>query len=289
MNFQQTRYLVNDSFRTLGRHKGIMALSVMIMSLTLLVLAVFLLATDNMMVMLGNAREDLKVYVYLEDGLDLETIEQHHLELLSMGAVESTVFISKAEALDEFQGQLGVNSPVLQSLETNPLPASFRVTLARTHRDVKSTEKFAAAAALMPGVEEVNYGKDFLERLSTLTRGFLYVDIVLGLIVLLSSVFIISNTVRLTILSRQKSIEILKLVGATNGFIRTPFLIEGALQGGLASVVSLALLLVIHLLVQNIIPDVTFLSWDRMLVYVVACVLLGSMGSWASLRRFLRI
>jgi cell division transport system permease protein len=203
--------------------------------------------------------------------------------------VEAIVFISKDEAMKEFEKELGEDQSILESLEVNPLPASFSVTLKEGHKDQAHVQAFAERAAAMAGVEEVNYGKDFLERFSLIARVFLYVDVVLGFIVILSSVFIISNTVRLTILSRQKSIEILKLVGATNRFITTPFIIEGACQGGLASLISLGLLSVIYLVVSRTLPDVAFLDAGKMSLYVVTCILLGSLGSYAAMRRFLKL
>ena len=115
------------------------------------------------------------------------------------------------------------------------------------------------------------------------------VDAVLGIIVVLSSVFIISNTVRLTILSRRSSIEILKLVGATNRFITTPFIIEGAFQGGLASIVSLGFLAIIFVLIRKMLPDLGFLPPEKIALYITTCILIGSLGSYAALRRFLRL
>jgi cell division transport system permease protein len=197
--------------------------------------------------------------------------------------------VSKAEAMQEFEEELGEDQYILESLESNPLPASFRIVLQEGYRDKTSIQSFAEQAARISGVEEVNYGKEFIERFSLIARVFLYVDVVLGIIVIVSSVFIISNTVRLTILSRQRSIEVLRLVGATNRFITTPFIIEGAFQGGLASLVSLALLTGIYLVVVKALPDVAFLGAGTISLYIVTCILLGSIGSYAALRRFLKL
>jgi cell division transport system permease protein len=289
MNLQQAGYLVGESFRTLGRHKGVMMLSIVIMSLSLLVLAVFLLATDNILTLLAETRRELKVYVYLEDGLTSAQIEEKSAHVLAIDGVETSIFISKGEAMQEFRAELGEEASVLESLESNPLPASFKISLKPDHQNREGAEAVALAAGQIEGVEEVNYGRDFLERFSLLARVFAYIDVVLGVIVLLSSVFIISNTVRLTILSRRSSIEILKLVGATNRFITTPFLIEGAFQGGVASVLSLGLLTVIFILIKKMLPDMAFLPPEKIVVYVLTCILLGSVGSYAALRRFLHL
>jgi len=289
MNIQQGSYLVQESFRTMARHKGVMFLSIVIMSLTLLVLAVFLLATDNVLLLLNDAKQELKIYAYLEEDIPSQTVQQYHTQLLSMNEVQSIIYVSKAEALEEFKKDVGEAEFMLEPLDANPLPASFRIVLKPEHRDQPTIEGFVTNVGALPGIEEVAYGREFVEQFSLITKGFFYVDVVLGLIVLLSSVFVISYTVRLTILSRRESINILKLVGATNRFITTPFIIEGAFQTGLAALVSLSLLLAVYLLVEGSIPGLVFLGLDKMLTYVVICVLLGSLGSYVSLRRFLRL
>lgn len=289
MNIQQGKYLVGESFRTLHHHKGIVTLSVLIMSLTLLVLSVFLLVTENMMRVVDNARDELVVYVYLHDGIAPYTVEQHHKKLLAMPEISEIHFISKDQALQEFRTELGDEAHILESLEANPLPASFRLTLKDEYRNPGDIEAFADKASALGSVEEVSYGKEFFDRFAALARIFVIIDIALGIIVVLSAIFVISNTVRLTILTRKKTIEILKLVGATNAFIRTPFVIEGAFQGGLAGALSLLLLFGVHTVVRNLIPGLTFLSTDTAVLYVLTCTLLGSVGSYMSLGRFLKL
>lgn len=271
------------------RHRGAVFLSVAIMSLSLLVLAVFLLATDNVVQLLDRTRSDFYVYVYLEDGLSQKAIEENHKRLLAMSEVESTEFVSKADALDEFRAELGDQQYMLESLQSNPLPASFRVTLRKPYRSQDGTAAFAASAATIPGVEDVSYGRDFIERFSLVARLFLYIDVALGMIVILSAVFIISNTVRLTVMTRRRTIEILKLVGATNRFITTPFIMEGAFQGGLAALVSLVLLAGVFFLFRRFVPDLSFLGTDRIVAYIATCIALGSIGSYTALRRFLKL
>jgi cell division transport system permease protein len=289
MRSQQTAYLVSEAFRTVGRHKGVTALSIVIMSLTLLVLAVFLLATDNVLTFLDRARREMTVFVYIRDDVPQRLIDDEYNRLLRMPEVEAAQFITKEQAMREFREELGDERSVLEVLETNPLPASFRVTLKGPYRTQEAIERFAGAMRNGVIVEEVSYGKEFIEQFSAVSRGFLYVDLVLGVIVVLSAVFIISNTVKLTILSRQKTIEVLKYVGATNRFIVTPFLIEGAFQAGVSSLLSLSLLFGIYALTKRLLPDLAFLDPEKILLYIVTCVFLGSIGSLASLRRHLRI
>ncbi|MEJ2719829.1 MAG: permease-like cell division protein FtsX [bacterium] len=289
MKFNQGTYLAREAFSTLGRHKGVTLLSVMIMGLSLLVLAAFLLATDNVFTFFDRTKQEMKVFVYLDDGLAPTVVEDYYRLLMSMDEVEAIEYISKDQAMTEFKEELGEDGAVLDVLESNPLPASYRVTLKPQYREKEQIERFAGVVGAMNAVEEVNYGKDFIDQFSSIMQAFLYVDLVLGLIVIVSSIFIVANTVRLTILSRQKSIEVLKLVGATNRFITTPFVIEGAVQGGLAAVFSLALLLVIYLVLKGMLPDLAFLGPNKIGLYAVTCILLGAVGSFASLRRHLKL
>ncbi|MGD8414546.1 MAG: permease-like cell division protein FtsX [Candidatus Latescibacterota bacterium] len=283
-------YLVNEAFRTIQRHKGVTTISVIIMSLSLLMLAVFLLATDNLLKVIGQTEQEMRVYVYLKDSVQEQQIQTLHRKLLSMDEAATVVFVSREEALDEFRGDLPEeDAELLDALETNPLPNSFWINLKNEYRDKVSLEHFAGQVSQLGGVEEVRYGKDFVDKFSRIIRGVYYVDAIVGFIVILSAIFIISNAVRLTVISRRKNIEILKLVGATNRFITTPFIIEGALQGGIAAVVSLALLFALTLASRRVVPDLSFFSADKTAVYLLTCVLIGSLGSFTALRRYLKV
>jgi cell division transport system permease protein len=112
---------------------------------------------------------------------------------------------------------------------------------------------------------------------------------VVGFIVILSALFIISNAVRLTVISRRKTIEILKLVGATNSYIVAPFIIEGAFQAGVAAFLSLGLLWGVAVLSRRVIPDLNFFSSEKSAVYLLTCVVIGSIGSFLALRRMLKM
>jgi len=287
--FRKAIYLTQEAFRTISRHKGMTSISVIIMSLSLLMLAVFLLATDNILRFVGEAQRDMKVYAYLDDGVTTAGVEKLRSEITEMPEVERVVFISKHEALADFRVQLGADADLLDALDANPLPNSFWITPKREHRTGKSMGALASRIATLGGVEDVRYGEEFLARFASIVNGIYYVDLVVGLIVIISAIFIISNAVRLTVISRAKNIEVLKLVGATNRFITMPFVIEGAAQGGFAAMVSLLMLYAITLLTRRFIPDVSFFGADKALLFMFTCVLIGSAGSVMALRRFRKI
>jgi cell division transport system permease protein len=282
-------YIIDEALRTVKRHKGLTSISIVIMSLSLLMLAVFLLATDNVLKLVGQTQEEMKIYVYLDDDASATTIESLHRQILMLTEVQSVNFVSKEEALREFRAQLGDDADLLGTLRVNPLPNSFWVVPRPEFKTRDAMVALAERIELIRGVEEVRYGKEFLERFASIVNALYFVNAVVGFIVILSALFIISNAVRLTVISRKKTIEILKLVGATNPYIVAPFIIEGAFQAGVAAVLSLGLLLVVAELSRQAIPDLSFFSLEKSLVYLLTCVIIGSLGSALALRRFLRM
>ncbi|MDH4038650.1 MAG: ABC transporter permease [Candidatus Krumholzibacteria bacterium] len=282
-------YIFDEAFRTVRRHKGLTSISVIIMSLSLLMLAVFLLATDNVLRLVGQAQDEMKMYVYLDDSNSQDEIERLHGLILSQDEVSTVTFVSREEALADFRDQLGPDADMLSALRTNPLPNSFWVTPRNDYKNRDAMVKLAARIEEMKGVDEVRYGREFLDKFASILAGIYTVDVVVGFIVILSAVFIIANAVRLTVISRRKTIEILKLVGATNPFIVAPFIIEGAVQGGFAAILSLLLLRVITEISSNIISDITFFSLEKSLIFAATCVVIGAIGSFMALRRYLEM
>jgi cell division transport system permease protein len=281
-------YIIDEALRTVKRHKGLTSISIVIMSLSLLMLAVFLLATDNVLKLVGQAQSEMKLYVYLDDSISQSTAEDLYRKVLEMPDVSEVQFVSKEEAMEDFREQLGDDADLLTTLRTNPLPNTLWVTPREEAKTRDSMIALAGAIEPMSGVEEVRYGREFLDRFATVLKALYFVNAVVGFIVILSALFIISNAVRLTVISRRKTIEILRLVGATNSYIVAPFIIEGAFSAGVAAVLSLVLLYGVSVLSRQAIPDVTFFSPEKSAVYLLTCVVIGSIGSVLALRRILR-
>ena len=282
-------YIVDEALLTVKRHKGLTSISIVIMGLSLLMLAVFLLATDNALRLVSEAQNEMKMYVYLDDSVDEKTGERLYQQILSQPEVSQVRFVSKEEALSDFRDQLGNDSDLLATLRTNPLPNAFWVTPKDEFKTRDAMVALASRLQTLTGIEEVRYGREFLDRFANVLHALYFVNAVVGFIVILSALFIISNAVRLTVISRRKTIEILKLVGATNGYIVAPFIIEGAFQAGVAAVLSLGLLFAAATLSRRVIPDLSFFSAEKSAVYLLTCVVIGSVGSFLALRRMLRM
>lgn len=289
MNLNQMRYILAESVMMQGRQRAANIVSVAIMGLSLLILLVFILVTLNIGGVISGELEKTRVYVYLDGGEGGEPSGDIQLRLLGLEGIEEVVFISRGEALSSAREWLGEGKDLLEELEGNPLPDSYRVKLKPDFINSAFMERLAAGVAGWEGVEEVRYGRRWFERGEKLVRGFFLTDLVLGLIIFLSVVFVISNTVRLTVLSRQRSIEIMKLVGATNAYIQVPFIIEGALQGIVASLFAMGLLGVIYVFGSRYLHGISFFGGEWVAGFTLFCALLGAAGSYAAMRRFLKV
>ncbi len=289
MRLNQLRYVLEESLTTMNRRRGANVLSTLIMGLSLLILGVFLLVTINVAAVIQKASEELRVYVYLKDGTDRPTQKEIRYRLLAINGVENVTFVSRDEALMSFRRSLGNNRDMLDALDTNPLPDAFRVKV--DPQDVRADflERMARQVESWPGVEEVRYGQQWLERGERLVHGFYVTDLVIGVIIFLSVIFVIANTVRLTVVTRQKTIEIAKLVGATDSYVQIPFLIEGAVQGTVASLLAVGLLAAIFAFAKRYLPGILFLEGGGIAVFVAFCAFLGAVGSLGAMRRFLKV
>jgi cell division transport system permease protein len=289
VNFNQLRYVVDESMTMMGRRKAANGFSIVIMGLSLLILVVFILLTINVQAVIDRAGNEMRAYVYLKDGTSETAAREIQMKLLGLEGVEEVVFVSKDEALSSFRQSLGDDKDMLDALGSNPLPDAYRVKMKPGYIRSGYLEKLSGEIGAWNGVEEFRYGEQWLGRGEKLVHGFYVVDLVIGIIIFLSVVFVIANTVRLTVLTRQKTIEVAKLVGATNAYIRIPFLVEGAVQGAVASMLAIALLAVIHAFAKRSLPGMLFLRPDAVSAFVVFCALLGALASYGAMRRFLRV
>jgi cell division transport system permease protein len=289
VNPNQLRYVVGESMTMMARRKAANGFSIVIMGLSLLILVVFILLTLNVQAVIDRASEEMRAYIYLKDGVGAATSSEIQMKLLGLEGVEEVVFVSRDEALTSFRQALGGNKDMLDALGSNPLPDAYRIKLKPDYVRSEYLEKLTGEVGTWDGVEEFRYGEKWLGRGEKLVRGFYVVDLCIGVIIFLSVIFVIANTVRLTVLTRQKAIEVAKLVGATNAYIRIPFLVEGAFQGAVASLLAIVLLAAIHAFAKRSLPGVMFLRGDAILGFVVFCALLGALASYGAMRRFLKV
>ena len=254
---------------------------------------VFVYTTDAL---LKEVEQKVEITVYLKTDPDPSQtqIDALQTQILGWSEIKSSVFVSKQEALDRLKADFKDNPQILEGLTGNPLPASFEISLV----DPTTVGTVAARFSGNAIVDEVRYGKEIADKLFTFTSQFR--NFLLGFIVLLGvvSVLLISNTIRLSIFARKREVEIMKLVGATNWFIRWPFILEGVTVGLIGAILASVVVLVVNSFVIGKVRDnLTFMTVPLDAVpYVTVTVILlavgvviGAAGSAIGLRRFLRV
>ena len=264
-------------------------------AVSLFVLGVFLVLVMNMSKMASSLESQVQISVYISDDLSEENRAEIERMTKSLKNVSSVEYVPREEAMKKFRERLGDNQKILDALgEANPLPNSFLVTVTNAD-DVKKT---AAAISDLYGVDEVKYGQDVAANLFELTHLMRFFGVVLVILLLGATVFIISNTIRLTVFARRKEIAIMKYVGATDWFIRWPFILEGVGLGIIGGGVSaLALRSFYSATVAKIYESLAFFPMVEQypfmnyltLALIVTGIVIGILGSTVSLKRFMEV
>lgn len=295
MNLTSWGYSLRQAFRSLTS-SGLMSLaSVATVAISLLVLSVILLLALNLELWAGSVESQVEVRAFLADGLKEPEKAALVEQIRAVPGVGQAVFVSKEQGLENFKKQLGDQKDILAGLdEMNPLPDTVEVKLS----DPNHVQAVVAAIKPMKGVEKVSYGQGTVEKLLAFTRALRIGGAGLVVLLVVATVLTISNTIRLAVFARRREVAIMKLVGATDWFIRRPFIVEGVLLGTLGA--GLALLLTsfgYRWLAEGIARNVPFLpvhSPDEVLRTLAALLIalggvLGATGSFISLRRFLKV
>ena len=243
-----TRISTTDMVRTadrvgaalLKRLAGLALLSATSIGLSLFVLGTFGIVTYNIDVTLQAIERRVEVVAYLRDDVTAAQLEVIQSDVRSYPEVEEVAHLSKFEAMREAMQQLDEFRDVFTDLEMNPLPASIEVRLKPGFRNPEAVEHVAQLIGLYPFVEDVRYGREWVNKIFQLRRLGGAVAAILGIAFAVVAILIIGTTVRMAVLARRDEIAVMRLVGATPAFVRGPFLVAGMAQGLVASIVALA-------------------------------------------------
>lgn len=281
-------FILREAFRGLSKNKLMAFVTFGVMFFSLFIFGLFLISTVNLFLLIHKAEEKVGITAFLEDELSEADIEMMKRDISTLMGIKEVIFISKHQALENFREELGEDSDLLEALETNPLPASFDIKLYESFKDPKNLESIAEKIEAMPGIEEIKYGEEWVKILDRVVKILVGIDLILGVIISLSSIFVVANTIKLTVFARRKQIEIMELVGATHRFIVSPFIVEGIIEGLLAGGVASGLLFGVYSIFAFRLGDFIEVSRELFIIILVFGTLLGYIGSHVSVRRFLR-
>jgi cell division transport system permease protein len=269
--------------------------TIVTISLAILVASAFILFFVNSSEIINSWKRGLRIMAYLKPGIHDADLTQLERTIQALEGVTSLRFISKQAAMAQLKSQMKHQSSLFENLSENPLPDSFEIHMTPSGSWQK-IETLAAQIESLTLVEEVEYGRRWIARFVHIISLFRLAGYAMGTLFFLATVFIVANTIRLVIYSRREEVEIMRLVGATDSFIKMPFYIEGLIQGGLGAVIGLALLFISFFFIsanieQGFSPELfrlQFLSSETIVMILLGSMLVGWLGCYISLKQFLK-
>ena len=295
MRFSTKEYFVKETYKSIRRNGFMSFASISTVAVSLLVLGMFLMIFLNTNNLAQYLESQVQVSVYMQDSATAKELASVKDKLTKMPGVVRVTQVSKQQALERFKKRLGDQQQLLSSLgKENPFPNSFEIQVDSPERIKVLTPQIGQ----LPKVETAKFGQEVVEHLFQLTEILRFGGIILVVFLAMATLFIISNTIRLTVFARRKEVIIMKYVGATDWFIRWPFLLEGMTLGFCGAVVaSLFINSIYSGLLERIHATLAFLPLlptYPLLLYVdvfllVAGTGIGALGSYISLRKFLQV
>ncbi len=279
---------VREALLAFRRAPLLSALSVTTIAFSLFVLGLFGLVAVNLRQALQGVAERVEIVAYLLPGTPIETITTAEQDIEAFPEVASADYVSEDTALARARRELVEFRDLLRELESNPLPGSIEVKLKPGYQDAAHVNAVADRLRGFTFVNDVRYGKDWVEKLDRLRGLAAAVGLVVGAAFAVVAVIIIGTTIRMAVLQRSREIAIMRLVGATDGFIRRPFLLQGALKGLLGGLVAVGLSYSAYVLINRFLITASFFNGLQAVTIVGFGTVIGLMGSLLSVGRHLR-
>lgn len=281
-------YALREATAAFKRAPVLTGLSSAMVGLALFVVGLFGVATYNLRLALSAIEERVEVAVYLRDDARQSEIDLVLTELAAIPEVRAVTFVSKRDALERARSDLPEFAELFSDLEVNPLPQSLEVELRPGSRTPEVVRKVSDAAMMYPFVEDARYGREWVDRLFALRRIGAASTAVLGTAFAMVAALIIGTALRIAIFARREEIYVMRLVGATNGFIRRPFLLEGAIAGLLGGLLAWALTYGTYRGVYTYLFELAWVPSSWVAIGLAAGAAFGALSSGLAIRRHLR-
>ncbi len=268
-------------------------------TLSFLILGLFLVIFHNTRGLMENWEGRIRVTAYLSNSATPEQVKALQEKVRGFEEVEEVTYRSRDQALKMLEQKIPERKELLRGLPRNPLPASLEIALRGEYRNSEGVQRLVKKLRGAPGIEDLQYGSDWLDRFSAFVALLKFLGWSLGGLLLAATIFVISNTIRLNIFARRDEIEVMRAVGATGLFIRAPFYLEGILQGVIGACFALAILFAFFRLflmkvyepMRGLLGNfpVHFLNTEQIAAVALGGVILGLLGTQVSVGRYLRI
>jgi cell division transport system permease protein len=292
-------FFFRQAWQNLFQNLWINAFTLATITLSFLIFGLFLLVAVNARELLEEWGSRIRVTAYLADSVTAEETNRLQDKIRNLPEVQAVAFRSKEDALKSLEGKLPGRTGLLKGLPRNPLPASLEIQLKPAFRDKAGVDRLAGKLKGVQGISDLQYGAEWVERFSA----FMILLQILGAgvsgLLLVATILIVANTIRLNIFSRREEIEIMRSVGATGLFIRAPFYLEGIFQGLAGAGLALGILFGLFQLFWVEVYDplrillgnfpLQFLPWEQMAGLSLGGLILGFLGTQVSVGRYLKV
>ncbi len=292
-------YFAREALRSIRHNRFTHLVATGTITFALLTFGIFIITVINLNQIFDDWGNRIHLIAYLDENVSTEEIKKASEKITRLPQIENATYVSKEKAFDILKESLQDQDGMLESLEENPLPASLEIQLKEEFRNPQSLRATVYKVKKISKISDVEYGQDWLERFSAFISIVKLVGISIGGFLMLATILIISNTIKLTIYSRKEEIEIMKLVGATNFFIQVPFFLEGLIQGLAGSLLALGILYISYkIFIVKVISDyslylgasnLVFLPQNLVVALICFGILLGIVGCALSMGRFLKV
>ena len=284
------------ALRDINDNRFLNGVAVLTVALSVLIAGAFLLIWTNLNHWMTASESNIRIMVYLKDGATEAQSQDTTYRIQGLDGVQKVQFISRSQALSTFKAQLKHQASLLDGLGENPLPDSLEVELKNGAVRLNQIESIADQITRMPAVESVEYGQQWMERFANLLNLFRFAGMILGGIFFIASGLIVANTARLVLYSRRDEVEIMRLVGATDLFIKAPFYIEGLIQGASGGGVGLFAVYAAYLFMSSKLTSdlasgfwqIRFLSIESIGIIIGCSIGIGLIGCFLSMKQFFR-
>lgn len=294
MSFRNIGYFMKEAWKSLARNRILSIATVSTVAICILILGIAVLIILNAGNFMNRLESDVEMVAFLDKALTRTQISDIKEEIQDIGGIKSVDFVPKEEALKSLQKSFGGKEYDLgTTISNNPLPNSYKIKAADPHK----VPAIAVRIKKIHGVYKVNYGQGVVERLFTVTKWLRTISFAFIILLALGAIFLIATTIRLAIFARRKEIYLMKLIGATDWFIRWPFFIEGILLGLCGGLIAIGVLAGGYTSLLNKVDAIYFLPLvrsasvlaDIYLSLLLTGALLGVLGTYISLNRFLDV
>lgn len=290
-------YSTKQAFVQAFRNRGMSLASMFSITAMLLILGLFFLVMVNIGVAIEEAKQDFEsVSAYLEDDVTYAAAETMILQLSGMEEVDEVYYLDKDTAMEQWKAQQwGEDAYMLDGLVENPLPNSIEIKV----HELEDADETAKVLGTFDGIKKINYYKDTVDKLVKVTDALRNGMLIIMAFLVIVSVVVVANTIKLTVNARHREIEIMKYVGATNWFIRGPFLIEGIIIGLISAGIAVGITALVYGAVMDMVAldlslimgmsmvPIGFMASNLVWIFAALGVSIGACGSIISMRRFL--